>query len=165
MYRYPWAVKNRAAAGPYGHGANGSKPYGLTACGEGAVTLLTPQIEALYPLTFLHMTLRSKTREIAALNDLARQTFMFCRVVFTEGLMSLEDDDLQAVVSLVRSFTDFNPNNDPYGEHDFGMVTHKGEKYFWKFDYYDQNMEFGSPDPSDTTQTTRVLTIFHSDEY
>lgn len=111
------------------------------------------------------MTLRSKSREVAALNDLARQTFMFCRVVFSQGLMSLEEHDLQEVVSLVRSFTDFNPDNDPYGEHDFGMVEYKGEKYFWKFDYYDRNTEFGSPDPSDTSQTTRVLTIFLSSEY
>lgn len=56
--------------------------------------------------------------------------------------MTLEEDDLQAVVSLVRSFTDFTKDNDPYGEHDFGMVEHQGEKYFWKFDYYDQKMEF-----------------------
>lgn len=111
------------------------------------------------------MTLRSKSREIAALNDLARQTFLFCRVVLSEGLMTLEEDDLQAVVSLVRSFTDFTKDNDPYGEHDFGMVEHQGEKYFWKFDYYDQKMEFGSPQPSDPSQTTRVLTVFLAEEY
>ena len=111
------------------------------------------------------MTLRSKSREIAALNDLARQTFMFCRVVLSQGLMSLEEHDLQEVISLVRSFTDFTKDNDPYGEHDFGMVEHRDSKYFWKFDYYDQNVEFGSPDPSDTSQTTRVLTVFLSEEY
>ena len=79
--------------------------------------------------------------------------------------MNLEEYELQEVVSLVRRFDGFNEDNDPYGEHDFGMVEFKGEKYFWKFDYYDQNLEFGSPDPSDTTQTTRVLTIFLSSEY
>ena len=79
--------------------------------------------------------------------------------------MTLEEDDLQAVVSLVRSFTDFTKDNDPYGEHDFGMVEHQGEKYFWKFDYYDQNLEYGSPEPSDTSLTTRVLTIFLAEEY
>jgi hypothetical protein len=52
VYRYPWAVKNRAAAGPDGHGANGSKPFGLTAYGEGAVHLLCLRDEMLYPLTF-----------------------------------------------------------------------------------------------------------------
>lgn len=111
------------------------------------------------------MTLRKKSREIAALNDLARQTFMFCRVVLSQGLMSLEEHDLQEVISLVRSFTDFTKDNDPYGEHDFGMVEHRGSKYFWKFDYYDTNMVFGSSDPCDTSQTIRVLTVFLSDEY
>lgn len=111
------------------------------------------------------MTLRNKSREIAALNDLARQTFMFCRVVLSQGLMTLEDHDLQEVMTKVRRFDTFTSDNDPYGEHDFGMVEHQGQKYFWKFDYYDQNMQFGSPDPSDTEQTTRVLTVFLADEY
>ena len=111
------------------------------------------------------MTLRSKSREIAALNDLARQTFMFCRVVLSQGLMSLEEHDLQEVISLVRSFTDFTKDNDPYGEHDFGMVEFRGKKYFWKFDYYDRTQTFGSLEPSDPEQTTRVLTVFLSEEY
>lgn len=90
---------------------------------------------------------------------------MFCRVVLSQGLMSLEEHDLQEVISLVRSFTDFTKDNDPYGEHDFGMVEYQGEKYFWKFDYYDRTETYGSPDPSDTSQTTRVLTVFLSEEY
>ena len=111
------------------------------------------------------MTLRSKSREIAAINDLARQTFLFCRLVFSQGLLRLEEHDLEQVVSLVRSFSDFTPDNDPYGEHDFGMVEYQGEKYFWKFDYYDRTETYGSPEPSDPEETTRVLTIFLSSEY
>jgi hypothetical protein len=79
--------------------------------------------------------------------------------------MTLDEESIQAIVSLVRRFTDFTADNDPYGEHDFGAVEYQGSKYFWKFDYYDKNVEFGSPDPSDTSQTTRVLTIFASDDY
>ena len=53
----------------------------------------------------------------------------------------------------------FTPDNDPYGEHNFGSFEHNGIRVFWKIDYYDRNVEYGSEDPSDPAQTTRVLTI------
>ena len=66
------------------------------------------------------MTLhKQRSREIAALNDLARKTLQGCRVVFTEGIMALSGDDQFEVLNLVRGFDDFTPENDPYGEHDF----------------------------------------------
>ncbi len=61
-----------------------------------------------------------------------------------------------------RAFTE---DNDPYGEHDFGSIERNDEKYFWKVSYYDQNYEYGSEDPADTTLTRRVLTLMHSSEY
>lgn len=79
--------------------------------------------------------------------------------------MNLSDTERLAVLDKVRRFDQFTQDNDPYGEHDFGMIEHQGQKFFWKFDYYDRNMEFGSPEPSDAQQTTRVLTIFLSEEY
>ena len=36
---------------------------------------------------------------------------------------------------------------------------------FRKPKYYDQNLEYGSEDPADTKQTTRVLTILLPNEY
>jgi hypothetical protein len=53
----------------------------------------------------------------------------------------------------------FTPDSDPYGEHNFGSFEHNGIRVFWKIDYYDRNLEYGSEDPSDPAQTTRVLTI------
>ena len=79
--------------------------------------------------------------------------------------MNLSDTERLAVLDKVRRFDQFTQDNDPYGEHDFGMIEHQGQKFFWKFDYYDRNMEFGSPEPSDAQQTTRVLTVFLSEEY
>ena len=94
----------------------------MTACGEGAVALpLCLSDGAVYLLTFLIMTLhaQARSREIAALNDLARKTFQGCRVVLTRGIQALSDADRFAVLQRVRQFDDFSPDNDFYGEHDF----------------------------------------------
>jgi Protein of unknown function (DUF3768) len=62
-------------------------------------------------------------------------------------------------------FGDFTPDNDPYGEHDFGCFELGACKFMWKIDYYDQRCEFGSEDPSDPRRTTRVLTLMLASEY
>ena len=69
------------------------------------------------------------------------------------------------VIRRVATFSDFTEDNDPHGEHDFGSFTLSGRKFFWKIDYYDANMEFGSEDPADPSKTTRVLTIMLANEY
>ena len=80
---------------------------------------------------------------IAALNDRARQTFKECRVVITQGVQTLEDVD--AILRQVQLFNAFTPNNDPYGEHDFGSITLEGTTCFWKIDYYDLDLHVCSP--------------------
>ena len=60
----------------------------------------------------------------------------------------------------MREFAAFSPDNDPYGEHDFGAIEWDSIRVFFKLDYYDRDMRFGSPDPADPAVTTRVLTIF-----
>ena len=100
---------------------------------------------------------------IAALNDHARQTFMECRVIITVGVEALEDVD--AILRQVQLFNAFTPDNDPYGEHDFGAIRYQGQTIFWKIDYYDLDLHMHSPDPSDETVTARVLTIMLAEEY
>ena len=68
----------------------------------------------------LLMTLHNtRSREIAALNDLARKTLQGCRVVLTQGILAFEGFEQFEVLNLVREFDTFTPENDPYGEHDF----------------------------------------------
>ena len=105
----------------------------------------------------------ANTPVIAALNDQARQSFTGCRVVITQSVQAL--DNLADLLDQVRRFDAFTPDNDPYGEHDFGSLRHAAETIFWKFDYYDADLQMHSPDPSDPAVTARVLTIMLADEY
>ena len=104
----------------------------------------------------------SKADKVKELNDAARHSFTGCRVI-TRGVAAL--DCVDAVLTAVRCYTDFSVSNDPYGEHDFGSFTVAGERLFWKFDYYDSDMQMASLDPADDTITVRVLTIMLAEEY
>jgi len=88
------------------------------------------------------MTLHDKqSSEIAALNDRARKSFTGCQVMLTSGIFNLPDAVQCEIIQRVRSFDAFTPDNDPYGEHDFGAFDFAGERLYWKFDYYDQNTQ------------------------
>lgn len=102
---------------------------------------------------------------IARINDHARQTFTGCRVLITQGVQALGPEQVAQVLDAVRRFDQFTPDNDPYGEHDFGRIQLGGTVIFWKFGYYDLDLQMASLDPSDPTITTRVLTILLADEY
>ena len=103
--------------------------------------------------------------KIRTLNDAFRTTMTGGRVLLTAGVNGLPSDVRGMVIRRVATFSDFNPDNDPHGEHDFGNFTLAGRKFFWKIDYFDANMEFGSEDPADVSKTTRVLTIMFASEY
>jgi len=55
-----------------------------------------------------------------------------------------------------KAFNVFIEDNDPNGEHDFGS---------FEIDGYDKDMRYGSEDPSDPSQTARVLTLMLAEEY
>lgn len=102
---------------------------------------------------------------VRELNDAFRTTFRGGRVCMSGGVASLPDDIRAEILGKVRTFDDFNEDNNPHGEHDFGVVDIAGHRVFWKIDYYDAAMLYGSEDPANPDVTTRVLTIFFADEY
>lgn len=104
----------------------------------------------------------AKVRE---LNDVFRTSFTGGQVMLTSGVISLPPKISAAVIEGVKTFQVFTKGNDPNTEHDFGSIDVGDEKFFWKIDYYDLSLEYGSPDPSDPAVTTRVLTIMRADEY
>ena len=125
-------------------------------------------MKAAQTLAFNGTIAEHYTARVRALNDALRRNLFTPtqnKVYYTAGVSALKDDDRFALLSEVQCFEDFNESNDPYGEHDFGAVKFHGEKYLFKIDYYDNNLEYHSPDKSDPKQTCRVLTIMRADEY
>jgi len=85
--------------------------------------------------------------------------------MITRGVASFGPDFVALAARAVRAFDRFTEDNDPYGEHDFGAFTLAGESLFWKIDYYDPTLSFGSDDPGDPALTRRVLTLMLAGEY
>ena len=103
--------------------------------------------------------------KIAVLNDAFRTTLSGGKVVMTIGVDQLPDMVKATAIQKVATFDAFTPDNDPYGEHDFGGFELCNRRFFWKIDYFDERSEFGSEDPADPQKTTRILTIMLADEY
>ena len=99
------------------------------------------------------------------LNDAFRQTFNGGKVVLTKNISILPSEELSAIVHKVQTYNNFNKDNDPYGEHDFGSFEHNGNTIFWKIDYYDSEYCFFSNNPACASSTNRVLSIMFAYEY
>ncbi len=87
------------------------------------------------------------------------------KLCLTRSIAAMPLSTQLAIIHRVMEFDAFTEDNDPYQEHNFGAIDFNGEKIFWKIDYYDLACEFGSDNPSDPAQTTRVLTIMLASEY
>jgi hypothetical protein len=107
----------------------------------------------------------SKPERIRTLNDTCRRTFTGCTVTITPTVQELGDEEKAQLLSAVREFDQFDADNDPHHEHDFGSIDLHGQKWFWKFDYYAPDLRMGSEEPEDADKTRRVLTIMHASEY
>lgn len=127
-------------------------------------------------------TAREQTARIARLNDMARQAMgVACAAFATVGFRSLSASDQSIVRELIETYDAFDEDCDPHGERDFGCVYQlacgrwtterprlrddERERVFWKLDYYDRDLRFGSEDPANPAVTRRVLTIMLADEY
>ena len=115
----------------------------------------------------------TKSQCIATMNDQLRRsigifgisTSHLGRVMLSAGIAALDPETIEQIVAQVREFDEFSEDNDPYGERDFGAFEFAGSRIFWKVDYYDRNLKYGSEDPADSEATTRILTIMFAEEY
>ena len=113
------------------------------------------------------LTDKSTGERIRELNDAFRKTLdlNLGRVLVTSGVSALGHEKQHDILKAVQDFSSFDSGNDPHGERDFGSFELGDDKFFWKLDYYDRNLEFGSDDPADPSKTTRVLTLMLAAEH
>ena len=93
------------------------------------------------------------------------------RIMLTIGIQELCSTETEPMVHLpalfefIRNYNDFNADNDPWNERNFGNFEFQGEHCFWKTDYYAPDMMSGAEDPSDPYRSFRVITIMVASEY
>ena len=66
--------------------------------------------------------------KIALLNDAFRRTFAGGKVTVTAGVYALPDMVKAGALQKAATFDEFNEDNDPHGEHDFGSFELCGRK-------------------------------------
>lgn len=109
--------------------------------------------------------MESARERIRTLNDRLRILRTGGKIMITPGVAALPALTLLKLDVEITAFVDFNEENDPHGEHDFGSLNVDGRIFFFKIDAYDLSGTFGSPDPADPAVTRRVMTIMCADEY
>ncbi len=107
----------------------------------------------------------TETDRIRALNDALRKNFSQGHAVMTTDIAALGSEAVANIVKTIEVYDDFCHANDPYEEHDFGSFEADGHTIFFKIDYFDKNLAYHSPDPSDADVTGRVITIMLAEEY
>ena len=85
--------------------------------------------------------------------------------MITPGIQALGDGAVARVLTAVAAFDSFTNDNDPYGEHDCAIVTVNNIEVLFKIDYYDRDLVYHSPDPSDPAVTQRIMAVMLASEY
>ena len=103
--------------------------------------------------------------EIAKTNDkLSSQLIPTANFKVQMSPVVANSERLPEVLKGVRSFDEFNQDNDPYGEHDLGIFKVDGISYMFKIDYFDDEFKYGE-DPYEKPTCNRLLFILEASEY
>lgn len=103
-------------------------------------------------------------RKICRLNDNFRKRSSDENIYTSLGVAKLGSRAIEEIINQIRSTNDFEVDNSRLGQHNFGSVSTGNNIVYWRIDYYDKDEEDVSPDPSDASVTTRVMTISFSTE-
>ena len=85
--------------------------------------------------------------------------------MITASVAALPSDTLAAAILAMRRFGNFTPDNDPYGEHDFGSFEHAGERFFFKIDTYADALLTYCAEAPLAPGVVRVLTLMLASDY
>lgn len=111
------------------------------------------------------MTTEINHADVALLNDVLRKFTMGGDVTVSDGIKALGIEFTLSVMEAVRSYTGFTPDNDPYGEHDSGVIEVMGRRVMFKIACYDLRYQYASANPADPHVTNRVLIMMLADEH
>ena len=109
------------------------------------------------------------TASVQQLNDTFRKSILRGKrpdgkAVMTKGIQALGSMAHAYIFQRVINHSHFPNGDDPYGEHDFGVIEARDlPKIYWKIDYYENSdIEYGT---DDKINCYRVLVIMLADEY
>ena len=106
-----------------------------------------------------------ETGRIRAFNDALRRCGRGGRIMITAGLEARGSENVARVLAAVAAFDNFTDDNDMHREHDCAILRVDGIQVLFKIDYFDRDLSFHSPDPSDPAVTERVMTVMLAEEY
>ena len=107
----------------------------------------------------------TRAEQIARLNDRARQGLdrtalvNFTRACLAEFCSDDTPNGLLAQAEMMKAMRQHAFVNDAHGERDFGQMTFRDMPVWFKIDYYDLDLEYGSEDPSDASITRTLARI------
>ena len=100
-----------------------------------------------------------RAENIARLNDALRKACDGGTIMVTQSALVLNGFDRSALLAALASYDGFDVDSDPHGERDFGDFSLFQTDLYFKIDYFDLDLKFGSDDPADASITRRVLTV------
>lgn len=102
-----------------------------------------------------------KAAKIAHVNDTMRRCLF--GVLMTQGVEARGQAFVERALTELAAFDDFTPDNDPYGEHDFGAFTVDGVRLFFKIDCFDEDGRY--PEDPTAPSVRRAITLMLASEY
>ena len=101
---------------------------------------------------------------IARLNDRCRQGLdRTARILITRACLGAFADnrtaEIVAQAEILSALRGYQFRDAEADERDRGNFDYRGTTVYFRIDYYDAAMEYGSEDPADASQTPRMLTI------
>jgi hypothetical protein len=98
--------------------------------------------------------------KVIELNDELRTTFKGGRVQMTRNVYDLDDRLRGRALAVMARYDRFDRDS----EHDCGVFIFAGYSFEWRIEYRGKNGTGVSPNPSDSEQTLRVLTLYAIDD-